>query len=37
MSNKIEKKNRLNMLRVKIKDFIIPLKRAEHYAQFDQI
>ena len=37
MSNKIEKKNRLNILRVKIKDFIIPFKRAEHYAQFDQI
>ena len=30
MSNKIEKKSRLNILRVKIKDFIVPFKRAEH-------
>ena len=37
MSNKIEKKNRLNILKVKIKGFIVPFKRAEHYMHFDQI
>ena len=37
MSNKIENKNRLNILKVKIKGFIVPFKLAEHYMHFDQI
>ena len=29
MSNKIEKKNRLNIFRVKIKDFIVPFLNVQ--------
>ena len=37
MSNKIEKKNRLDILRVKIRLYSSILKRVEHYVHFDQI